>query len=75
LSASITSSGRDAYGNPIGAPRRLVRSAARRLGRRTSSVDYLVLLDAGAGPRWSVYFPGGRAFLADAHGRITQKIQ
>jgi hypothetical protein len=56
------------------APGRLVGSAAERLGRKPSSVDYLVLLNIGRGPRWSVYFKGGRAFLADVRGRITQRI-
>jgi hypothetical protein len=59
-----------------GAPARLVRAAAHRLGRHTSSVDYLVLMNdgAGLGVRWAVYFTGGGSFLADAHGRITQRI-
>lgn len=57
------------------APARLVRAAAHRLGRRTTSVDYLVLLDVAGGPMWAAYFTGGAAFRADAHGRITGRIQ
>lgn len=58
-----------------GAPSRLVRAAARRLGRKTSSIDYLVLLNILDGPRWSAYFKGGAAFQGDAHGKIVRRIQ
>jgi hypothetical protein len=58
-----------------GAPARLVRAAARRLGRKTSSIDYLVLLNVLDGPTWSAYFKGGAAFHADAHGKIVRRIQ
>jgi hypothetical protein len=57
------------------APQRLVRAAMHRLGRAATAVDYLVLLDAGGGPRWSAHLHSGAAFLADAHGRITRRIQ
>jgi hypothetical protein len=57
------------------APSRLVRSAARRLGRKTSSIDYLVLINILDGPRWSAYFKGGAAFQGDAHGKIVRRIQ
>lgn len=57
------------------APARLVRAAAHRLGRKTTSIDYLVLLDVAGGPLWSAYFTGGAAFRADAHGAITGRIQ
>jgi hypothetical protein len=58
-----------------GAPSRLVRAAARRLGRKTTSIDYLVLIDILDGPRWSAYFKGGAAFQGDAHGKIVRRIQ
>jgi hypothetical protein len=57
------------------APDRLVRQAAHRLGRKPSSIDYLVLIDVLGGPTWSAYFKGGAAFAGDAHGRITSRIQ
>jgi hypothetical protein len=58
-----------------GAPSRLVRTAARRLGRKTTSIDYLVLLNILDGPRWSAYFKGGAAFQGDTHGKIVRRIQ
>jgi hypothetical protein len=57
------------------APSRLVRAAARHLGRKTSSIDYLVLFNILDGPRWSAYFKGGAAFQGDAHGKIVRRIQ
>jgi hypothetical protein len=58
------------------APNRLVHAAARRLGRSTKAIDYVVLIDPGVGgPRWSAYFKGGAAFLGDAHGRLVRRIQ
>ncbi|WP_445149133.1 hypothetical protein [Baekduia sp. Peel2402] len=60
----------------VKAPSRLVRQAAKRLGRSTKSIDYVVLANfAGSGPQWSAYFKGGAAFSGDAHGRITRRIQ
>ena len=60
----------------VTAPSRLVRRAAKRLGRSTRSIDYVVLTNfAGSGPQWSAYFKGGAAFSGDAHGRITRRIQ
>ena len=58
-----------------GAPQRLVRGAAERLGRKPSSIDYLVLIDVLGGPQWSAYFSGGAAFQGDAHGRVVRRIQ
>jgi hypothetical protein len=57
------------------APSRLVRQAAHRLGRSTKSIDYVVLINVLGGPRWSAYFKGGAAFLGDAHGHVTRRIQ
>ncbi len=58
-----------------GAPWRLVRTAARRLGRKTTSIDYLVLFTILDGPGWSAHFKGGAAFQGDAHGKIVRRIQ
>jgi hypothetical protein len=57
-----------------GAPNRLTRSAAERLGVPASRVDYLVLTDFAGTRQWNVYFKGGQIFSADAHGRITRRI-
>jgi hypothetical protein len=57
------------------APSRLVRRAARRLGRSPKAIDYVVLIDILGAPRWSAYFRGGAAFAGDAHGAITSRIQ
>jgi hypothetical protein len=57
-----------------GAPDRLTRSAAERLGAPARRVDYLVLTDFAGARQWNVYFKGGQIFSADAHGRITRRI-
>jgi hypothetical protein len=57
-----------------GAPARLTRSAAKRLGGKVGGVDYLVLINTAGTPGWSVYFKNGHAFVGDAHGRITNRI-
>ena len=57
-----------------GAPNRLTRSAAERLGTPASRVDYLVLTEFAGARQWNVYFKGGQIFSADAHGRITRRI-
>jgi hypothetical protein len=56
------------------APARLVRSAAERLHRPPSQVDYVVLLQLGSSLSWSVFMRDGKHFLADASGRITRRI-
>jgi hypothetical protein len=57
------------------APARLVRAAAHRLGRKVSSIDYVVVINILGKPMWSAYFTGGAAFQGDAHGHITRRIQ
>lgn len=60
--------------NPA-APFRLTRSAAGRLRKPTTQVDYAVLLDFAGTPQWSVFFKGGRAFQGDGSGRVIRRIQ
>lgn len=57
-----------------GAPRRLVRAAAERLGRSTDRIDYLVPLTLSGKLGWGAYFKGGATFLGDARGHITRRI-
>lgn len=57
-----------------GAPQRLTRSAAERLGVAPSRVNYLVYTRFGGITQWNVYFTGGQIFSADASGRITRRI-
>jgi hypothetical protein len=56
------------------APSRLARSAARRMKRPVSRVDYVVLVDSGPQAVWTVVMQGGGQFLGDARGRITRRI-
>ena len=57
-----------------GAPQRLTRSAAERLGIVPGRVNYLVYTRFGGITQWNVYFTGGQIFSADARGRITRRI-
>ena len=57
-----------------GAPQRLTRSAAERLGVPASRVNYLVYTQFGGVAQWNVYFTGGQIFSADARGRITRRV-
>lgn len=61
-------------GIDAGAPQRLTRSAAERLGIAPSRVNYLVYTQFGGVTQWNVYFTGGQIFSADASGRITRRI-
>jgi hypothetical protein len=56
------------------APQRLVRSAAGRLEKPSTSVDYVVLVNAGPSAVWTVVMQGGAQFLGDARGRITRRL-
>lgn len=58
-----------------GAPARLARSAAKRLGQPLSHVDHVVLLRLGSALTWSVYLRDGKQLLADAHGRIRRRVR
>ena len=57
-----------------GAPNRLTRSAAERLGSPPSRVDYLVLTEFGGERQWNAYFKGGQIFSADVRGRIIRRV-
>ena len=57
------------------APLRLITTAAHRLHASRNTINYVVLLNILDRPTWSAYFRSGAAFQADAHGRITRRIQ
>ncbi len=54
----------------VRAPQRLVRAAARRIGKPTSRIDYLIPQTDG----WIAYFKGGQYFKGDRHGRALRRI-
>jgi hypothetical protein len=54
------------------APERLVRQSARRLGHKTSRLDYLTHR-AGTGGTWIAHFKGGRIALGDARGTFVRR--
>lgn len=56
------------------APARMARSAARRVKRPVSQVDYVVLIGTDPSAAWTVVMKGGGQFIADARGRITRRI-
>ncbi len=62
-------------GIEAGAPQRLTRSAAQRLGVAAGRVDYLVYTRFAGSAQWNAYFKGGQILSADAHGRITRRIR
>jgi hypothetical protein len=59
--------------NP-GAPAHLIKSANRRLGRRASQVNYLVLTGSGGELTWGVYYKDGAIAQGDRRGRFTRRI-
>ena len=52
------------------APQRLVRAAAKRIGKPVSRINYLVASAGG----WNAYFKGGQYFQGDKRGRIVRRI-
>ncbi len=54
----------------VRAPQRLVRAAARRIGKPTSRIDYLIPQADG----WIAYFKGGQYFKGDRHGKVLRRI-
>ena len=57
-----------------GAPARLVRAAAERLGRPASRIDYLVATYTAGELSWGAHFKGGAIFLGDARGRLLRRV-
>jgi hypothetical protein len=55
-----------------GAPARLARSAAGRVRKPVSQIDYLVLLSFSNEVTWAAFTKSGKHFQASAHGRITR---
>ena len=55
------------------APARIVRTAARRAGRRPASVSYLVLLDLGGRSVWQLVFDDGLRYTASAGGGSVRR--
>ena len=56
------------------APFRAVTSAAGRLKKPATQVNYLVYTDVFAGQPWGVYFKAGQYFRADGRGTITRRF-
>ncbi len=56
------------------APGRLARSAAGRLRKPVSQIDYVVLTGILNRVVWLVYSKSGKAFQANAHGKIVRRI-
>jgi len=56
------------------APFRAVSSAAGRLKKPASKVNYLVYTAAFSGQPWGVYFKDGQYFRADGRGAITRRF-
>lgn len=56
------------------APERLTRSAARRLGHKTTRLDYLVYSPGGGQYAWGAYFKGGRIAQGDGRGTFVRRI-
>ena len=57
-----------------GAPARLARSAAGRLRKPVSQIDYVVLLSFSNKPLWAAFSKAGKHFQANEHGRITRRV-
>ena len=55
-------------------PPHLIKSANRRLGRRASQVNYLVLTGSGGELTWGVYYKDGAIAQGDRRGRFTRRI-
>ena len=53
---------------------RLARSAAERVGRAVSDVDYVMLINIAPESVWTIVMKSGGQFIADARGRITRRI-
>jgi hypothetical protein len=56
------------------APSRIARTAAKRTGRRISSVSYLVLIHILGKDEWQLYFDDGVHFSAGANGKQVHRV-
>jgi hypothetical protein len=56
------------------APMRILRTAARRAGKRPASVSYLVLLNILDKDEWQLYFDDGTHFSAGANGKQVHRV-
>jgi hypothetical protein len=54
----------------VAAPQRLVRAAAKRIGKPTTKINYLVPSADG----WNAYFKGGQYFAGDRRGNVIRRI-
>ena len=57
-----------------GAPQRLVKAGAERLGKPASRIDYLVASEFDGDVMWNAYFKGGAIFQADRRGKIVRRV-
>jgi hypothetical protein len=56
------------------APGRIAATAAKRTGRRISSVSYLVLIHILGKDEWQLYFDDGTHFSASANGKKVHRV-
>jgi hypothetical protein len=56
------------------APQRIVRTAARRAGKRPGDVSYLVLIHIIGKDEWQLYFDDGTHYAASANGKKVHKV-
>ena len=56
------------------APARIVRTAAKRAGRRPSDVSYLVLIHILGKDEWQLFFKDGTHYSASAGGTKVKKV-
>jgi hypothetical protein len=59
--------------NPA-APARIVRTAAKRAGRRPSDVNYLVLMHLLGKDEWQLFFNDGTHYAGSASGKKVRKV-
>jgi hypothetical protein len=59
--------------NPA-APARIVRTAAKRAGRRPADVDYLVLMHLLGKDEWQLFFTDGTHYAGSAGGTKVRKV-
>lgn len=73
--AGFKSAARDSFAQiNTAAPERLTRAGARRLGRKTTSINYTAYLAGGGQFVWGAYFKGSGIAQGDARGRFLRRI-